>query len=529
MQDMGIISPSFEQFQTLAKTRRVIPVYTKILADSLTPIGLYRALVLRDGTAQAGTFLLESAAENAQWSRYSFIGAHSRATLTTSAGKVFWQGETPVGAPTDGDPVEAIQKTLKTLHTERFDHLPPLTSGLVGYLGWDVVRHWENLPHQPQDDIQLPEFALNLVSDMAIHDNTDGTVTLIANAINFNGTDDNVEQAYEDAVERVHCMLDKLSQPLERSTVSELHGTNNVEHALAQAQCSMTEKEFLNVVEQSRQNIIDGDVFQLVLSRRFTIENHAEPLDVYRMLRQSNPSAYMYLFNFEDTEGQPFHIVGSSPEALVTLKDGVVSTHPIAGSRPRGATREEDLKLSEELLADDKERSEHLMLVDLARNDLSRIAVPGSVAVEQFMEIERFSHIMHISSTVTAQKGEDYDAYDVLRATFPAGTLSGAPKPRAMQLIDQYEPQSRGMYGGVCGYFDFAGNMDMAIAIRTALLKGTHAYIQAGAGLVLDSDPSSEEQETCHKAAAPLRAVALAAGIKRLSTGTQQHPTELEN
>lgn len=523
MENLGIISPSLEEFRELAKGRRVIPVTVKILADALTPIGLYRTLAYRDGEAAPGTFLLESANEGAQWSRYSFIGAQSRATLTTKDGEVHWQGMTPSGAPTDGDPVEAIQKTLKMLHTEPLPGLPPLTSGLVGYIGWDVVRHWEHLPHRPADDVNLPEFALNLVSDMAIHDNTVGIVTLVANAVNFNGTDENVDGAYEDALGRLNAMLALLSEPLGKTTVSTLTDTEKVENQVKNDVVhTWDEQGFLDAIDKSKKNIIDGDVFQIVISRRFEVENKAKALDVYRILRQTNPSPYMYLFNFEDTEGVPFQIVGSSPEALVTLKDGKASTHPIAGSRPRGKTREEDVALAEELLADEKERSEHLMLIDLARNDLSRIAVPGSVAVTQFMEIERFSHIMHISSTVTADlKKEEFDAYDVLRVAFPAGTLSGAPKPRAMQLLDEYEPTARGVYGGVCGYFDFAGNMDMAIAIRTAVLKGGKGYIQAGAGIVMDSVPASEALETVNKSAAPLRAVMTASGLAELTVDSE--------
>ena len=313
-------------------------------------------------------------------------------------------------------------------------------------------------------------------------------------------------------------MLEKLATPIGTTTVSTLHGTVQVEEAISQnVKHRWAEQDFLDTIEKSKKNIIDGDVFQIVISRRFEVENRAKALDVYRILRASNPSPYMYLFNCEDTSGEPFQIVGSSPEALVTLKDDVATTHPIAGSRPRGATHEADMALAEELLADEKERSEHLMLVDLARNDISKIAVPGTVNVTQFMEIERFSHIMHISSTVTAQLREGKNAYDVLKATFPAGTLSGAPKPRAMQLLDDYEPVSRGIYGGVCGYFDFAGNMDMAIAIRTAVLKNNTAYVQAGAGIVMDSVPASEAAETVSKSAAPLRAVITAAGLEELN------------
>lgn len=517
MYDLGTVEPTLEEFRELAASRRVIPLRVKVLADALTPIGIYRALVGSEGAPAPGTFLLESANEHKQWSRYSFIGASSRSTLTTKDGKIVWQGLTPAGAPTEGDPVEAIRQTLDMLHTEPFGNLPPLTSGLVGYMGWDVVRHWEKLPGGPADDVNLPEFALNIVSDMAVHDNADGTVTLIANAINFNGTDENIDAAYADALSRVYAMMNKLAQPAPES-VSTLSGTDQVEGKVAQVKHTWAEQGFLDAIEKSKKNIIDGDVFQIVISRRFEAENKASALDVYRVLRQSNPSPYMYLFNFESPEdGQPFQIVGSSPEALVTLKNGTATTHPIAGSRPRGAHRDEDLALAEELLADQKERSEHLMLIDLARNDLSRIAVPGSVKVTQFMEIERFSHIMHISSEVQAQLAEGMNAYDVLRVAFPAGTLSGAPKPRAMQLLDEYEVSARGIYGGVCGYFDFAGNMDMAIAIRTAVLKGGRAYVQAGAGIVMDSVPASEAQETVNKAAAPLRAVLTASGLAPLS------------
>ena len=521
MQNLGIIEPTRAEFRELARDRRVIPVRVKVLADSHTPIGIYRTLVTRGGEPAPGTFLLESAGEGAQWSRYSFIGASSRATLTTDNGHIHWQGETPNGAPTTGDPVEAIRTTLDILHTPPLPGLPPLTSGLVGYLGWDVVRHWEKLPHRPTDDVNLPEFALNLVSDMAIHDNTDNTVTLVANAVNFNGTDDNVDQAYDDAVNRVQAMLNKLAHPIADNTVATLRGVENTEATLAtDVRHTWDEQGFLHAIDLAKKNIIDGDVFQIVISRRFEIEAQASAFDTYRVLRQANPSPYMYLYNFATADGEPFHIVGSSPEALVTLTNGTVTTHPIAGSRPRGATHAQDLALAEDLLADEKERSEHLMLIDLARNDISRIAIPGTVEVTQFMDIERFSHIMHISSTVTAQLRPGNTAYDVLKVAFPAGTLSGAPKPRAMQLLDEYEPTARGVYGGVCGYFDFAGNMDMAIAIRTAVLKNNTAYVQAGAGIVMDSDPASEAQETINKSAAPLRAVITANGLAPLATTT---------
>jgi anthranilate synthase component 1 len=517
------IRPTREAFGELAERHRVIPVSVTVVADALTPIGIYRALVARDGAAKPGTFLLESANEGATWSRYSFIGVDSPSTLTVRDGQAHWQGSVPEGAPTGGDPVEAIRQTLSMLHTEAFEDLPPLTSGLVGYLGWDTVRHWENLPHPPEDDLGLPEFALNLVADMAIHDHRDGTVTLVANAVNWDGSPERADRAYDDAVQRLQRMLDRLAEPIGTTTVSRFAGGAELEERLEHGVTERWERQqFLNRIVEGKHAIYDGDIFQVVISRRFEAECTAPPLDVYRVLRRTNPSPYMYLYTFADAEqpGESFSIVGSSPEALVTVQGDRAQTHPIAGSRPRGATRSQDVALAEELLADEKERSEHLMLVDLARNDLSKIAEPGTVEVSQFMEIERFSHIMHISSTVEARLREGAEAYDVLRATFPAGTLSGAPKPRAMQLLDEYEPHRRGVYGGVVGYFDFAGNMDMAIAIRTALLRGGRAYVQAGAGIVADSVPETEAAETVSKSAAPLRAVLLAESLKSLGEET---------
>ncbi|RKQ36490.1 anthranilate synthase component I [Kocuria tytonis] len=517
MQQLGTITPTLEEFREHAAGRRVVPVRTTVLADALTPVGLYRALVARDGAPRPGTFLLESAAEGGVWSRYSFVGAGSVATLTAKDGQAHWLGDAPAGAPTDGDPLEALRATMQLLHTEPFEGVPPLTSGMVGFVGWEAVRHWEKLPHPPEDDLRLPELAMNLVADMAVHDNRDGSVLLVANAVNVNGTDENVDAAYHDAVARLHSMVRRLATPLERTTVSVAepgHGEVDLESAVRQ---SWDRELFMSAIERGKQAIVDGDVFQVVVSRRFEAECHASSLDVYRTLRRINPSPYMYLYSFEDAGGRPYSIVGSSPEALVTVTGRQAVTHPIAGSRPRGATVDEDLALGQDLLADHKERAEHLMLVDLARNDLSKVAEPGSVDVSEFMQIERFSHVMHLCSTVVARMRADVSAYDVLAATFPAGTLSGAPKPRALQLLDGYEPLRRAVYGGVVGYMDFAGNMDMAIAIRTALLLEGTAYVQAGGGIVADSDPESEAQESLNKATAPLRAALLAQSLRELT------------
>jgi len=510
MQDLGIISPGLEEFRELAGHSRVIPVRLKVLADAETPIGLYRKLA----HGQPGTFLMESAAVGGAWSRYSFIGSRSRATLTTKDGSAHWLGEPPVGVPLDGNPVDAIRDTVAALRTERFDGLPPFTSGLVGFLGWETVRHWEKLTSPPEDDLQLPEMALNLVTDMAVHDNMDGTVLLIANAINFDNSTERVDDAWHDAVARVKALLEKISRPVEQP-VSVLE-TAALDFA-SSVQERWDETEYLAALDRGKEAIVDGEVFQVVISRRFEMECGADPLDVYRVLRNTNPSPYMYLFSFEDAAGREYTIVGSSPEALVTVTGDEVITHPIAGSRPRGKTVEADKALAEELLADEKERAEHLMLVDLSRNDLSKVCVAGSVDVTQFMEVERFSHIMHLVSTVVGELAPAAKAYDVLKATFPAGTLSGAPKPRALRLLDELEPHRRGIYGGVVGYLDFAGDMDMAIAIRSALLREGRAYVQAGGGIVADSVNPTEAQETVNKAAAPLRAVHTARSLHNIN------------
>ncbi|AMM32595.1 Anthranilate synthase subunit I [Sinomonas atrocyanea] len=510
MNDLGVISPTLEEFRAVAAHRRVVPVHLRVLADAETPISLYRKLA----AGRPGTFLLESASVGGSWSRYSFIGAASRATLTSRGGQAHWIGEPPVGVPTTGNPLEALRETVAALQTERFEGLPPLTSGMVGFVGWEAVRRWERLVSPPEDDLDLPELAMNLVTDLVAHDNVDGTLTIVANAINFDNSDERVDEAWHDAVARLRRMLAALAEPA-APALSILGPNGDYQDKVIH---QWAEQGYLDAIERGKRAIYDGEVFQVVISRRFELECDADPLDVYRVLRATNPSPYMYLLSLEDAEGREYSIVGSSPEALVTVTGEQVVTHPIAGSRPRGATVEADKALAEELLADEKERAEHLMLVDLARNDLSKVCRPGTVEVSEFMEVERFSHIMHLVSTVDGKLRPDASAYDVLAATFPAGTLSGAPKPRALRLLDEVEPVRRGVYGGVVGYFDFAGDLDMAIAIRTALLRGGRAYVQSGGGIVADSDPAAEAQESVNKAAAPLRAVHTASALRPAQT-----------
>ncbi|WP_030783974.1 anthranilate synthase component I [Streptomyces sp. NRRL S-920] len=483
-----------ETFRKLATDRRVIPVSRKLLADGDTPVGLYRKLAAE----RPGTFLLESAENGRTWSRYSFVGVRSAATLTVKGGEAHWLGTPPVGVPTAGDPLAALRATVGILHTPRdlAGQLPPFTGGMVGYLGYDIVRRLEKIGPGERDDLRLPELTMLLTSDLAVLDHWDGSVLLIANAINHNDLDTGVDEAYADAIARLDAMEADLSRPVAQPPAA-LPPSELPEYTALWGG-----EQYQDAVDDIKERIRDGEAFQVVPSQRFETPCTASALDVYRVLRATNPSPYMYLFRLDG-----FDVVGSSPEALVKVEDGRAMVHPIAGTRHRGATPQEDHALAEELLADPKERAEHLMLVDLGRNDLGRVCEPGSVEVVDFMSIEKYSHVMHIVSTVTGQVARGRTAFDVLTACFPAGTLSGAPKPRAMQIIDELEPSRRGLYGGCVGYLDFAGDSDTAIAIRTALLRDGTAYVQAGAGVVADSDPVAEDTECRNKAAAVLRAI----------------------
>jgi anthranilate synthase component 1 len=504
----GTTWPNLETFQILAKDRRVIPVVRRLMADAETPVGLYRKLA-QDAP---GTFLLESAEHGGVWSRYSIVGAASRATLTERDGRAHWVGQPPVGVPTDGNPLEALRDTVAALATEPIEGLPPLTGGMVGAITYDAVRRWEKVPATLPDELGLPEISMMLATDLAVLDHSDGSVLLVANAVNYNATDERVEDAWADAVAR----LDAMTSDLAADAPSTVATVDRVAFATARAEVrsNLTQAAFEDMVEQAKEDIRAGEVFQVVLSQRFSTPCPADALDVYRALRSSNPSPYMYLLRLPAADGTTYDVVGSSPEALVKVTGRRAITHPIAGSRPRGKTPEDDQRLAEDLLADPKERAEHVMLVDLGRNDLQRVCAAGTVDVVEFMNVRRYSHVTHLESTVVGDIRPDQSAYDVLVATFPAGTLSGAPKPRALSLIEHYEPSRRGVYGGVVGYLDFHGDLDMAIAIRTAVIKEGTAHVQAGAGIVADSVPTSEFEETVNKAAAALRAVATAAALR---------------
>ncbi|WP_246043317.1 anthranilate synthase component I [Tessaracoccus massiliensis] len=494
-----IVSPSLDEFVELARHRRVISVHAKLLADDLTPVALYQALC----GDREGTFLFESA-EAGVWSRYSFVGVRSAATLTERDGQATWVGRELVGIPADGDPLAVLRETLRELATPPTPGLPPFHAGMVGYLGYDVVRRLEKLPETTVDELQLPELVMMLSSEVAVLDHHRGELWLVANAINYDGTDEGAERAYREAVAAVEAMAEQLRQPRTPLVVQE--GEPDAPTIRRQR----TSEEFCRMVEDVKEEIRAGEAFQIVVSQRFDIDISADAFDVYRALRLTNPSPYMYLLRLPG-----FAVVGSSPEALVTVTDGLATTRPIAGSRPRGKTPEEDRLMAEELLADPKEKAEHLMLVDLGRNDLGRICEPGSVTVHEFMNVRRYSHIMHLEAAVSGRIDEEHTALDATLSCFPAGTLSGAPKVRAMEIIDRLEVSRRGLYGGVVGYFDFAGNSDVAIAIRTAVLADGVAHVQAGAGIVADSVPETEDAECQHKARAVIAAIGRAEAMGR--------------
>ncbi len=493
----GIDSPDRAAFTKLAAEHPVVPVTRRLLADAETPIGVYRKLA-----GGPRTFLLESAEHGRSWSRYSFIGVSSAAVLTSQDGQACWLGTPPHGVPTAGNPLDVLRATAERLRAPRLPDTPPLLGGLVGYLSYDVVRRLERLPDLSADELHLPELALLLATDLAVLDHADGSVLLVANVLTGDEQQD-PDAGYDDAVARLDAMAARLAQPA-APTVATLDP--DVQPSFA----SRTPPGgFETAVHRAKEEIHAGEAFQVVISQRFEMATEADPLDVYRVLRASNPSPYMYLLRLDDHD-----VVGSSPEALVKVTGDRALLHPIAGTRWRGETPEQDAALAAELLADPKERSEHVMLVDLGRNDLGRVCVAGSVDVVEFMAVERYSHVMHIVSTVIGQVAPDHSAFDVLAACFPAGTLSGAPKPRAMEIIEELEPARRGLYGGTVGYLDFAGDLDMAIAIRTAVMRDGTAYVQAGGGIVADSDPAAEDQESRNKAAAVLRAIATAASLR---------------
>jgi len=491
-----VIRPSREEFHELARAHTVVPVWRELLADLVTPVAAF-ARVCRDEPG----FLLESVEHGERWSRWSFVGRRAAATLVSRAGRVeVTDGRLPDGIPTDQGILAAVEALLDVYRSPSLADLPPLHGGLVGYLGYDVVREVERLPDVPRDDLDLPDAVLSIIGELAAFDHWRQRVMLISNAYVFGEpTDAELDALYDEAVARVDQLAADGASPLDEPLVD----PPDPGDPLPEVRSTMGTAAYCAAVEAAKEHVFAGDVFQVVLAQRFDFDLDADPFDLYRVLRQINPSPYMYLVRHPEVT-----LVGSSPEPMVQLLDGRVISRPIAGTRYRGATEEEDRRLGAELREHPKEIAEHIMQVDLSRNDVGRVVTFGTEQVEEMMTLERYSHVMHLTSQVAGDLAEGRTPIDVLRATLPAGTVSGAPKVRAMEIIDDLEPTKRGPYAGVVGYLDFSGNIDTAIAIRTMVcLPDGRASVQAGAGVVADSVPQNEDLECRNKARALLAAV----------------------
>ncbi len=508
LHEPSLHAPSMEEFRELARQYRVVPIWRELLADLTTPVAAF-ARVVGDGNG----FLLESVEHAERWGRWSFIGRNPIATLVSRGSDVEVTGQLGVKVPQDRGMLAALEVLLNHYQAPPLEGLPPLHGGLIGYLGYDVVREIEDLPNTPLDDTGHPDAALSLIGELAVYDHWRQRVTLICNVLIPPNIDDRlIDRLYIEAVLRIETLAADgakgLNEPLmpPPDVASRSISTDNVADTedtdLPETTSTMGLESYSQAVEAVREYIFAGDAFQVVLSQRFDFDLDAEAFDVYRVLRQINPSPYMYFLRHGELE-----IVGSSPEPMVKLIDGKVISRPIAGTRRRGRSDTEDRFLAAELKEHPKEVAEHVMLVDLARNDIGRVIEFGTLKLDENMTIERYSHVMHLTSQVSGTLAGSASPIDVLRATLPAGTVSGAPKVRAMEIIDELEPTKRGAYAGVVGYIDFSGNIDTAITIRTMLVRNGRASVQAGAGIVADSVPEHEHAECVNKARALLAAV----------------------
>jgi anthranilate synthase component 1 len=491
--------PDLEEFRSLARSGRAVPLVREVLADLDTALAIF--LKVDDGRH---SFLFESNEGGEHWGRYSFIGIGARAIFRAHAGSVeIRRGETVHGytLATDHsqDPLDLLRVLLAELAPAPLPGLPRFSGGAVGYVSYDWVRYVERLPETNPDPLGLPDCWFVFPETVLVHDRKLQRLTIIHDLEVRDG--ESVEGAYARGLRT----LDEVERQLAKRTPRQPDAA--AEPSPLAPVSNVTRERFVEMVKRCQTYIHAGDIFQVVPSQRFTLPQRCEPFQIYRQLRLLNPSPYLFFMRCGD------HVVlGSSPEIHVRLTDGLIELRPLAGTAPRGATPEEDKEIEARLLSDPKELAEHVMLVDLGRNDVGRVAEIGSVVVDEFEVIERYSHVMHIVSNVRGQLRPDKDAVDLLRATFPAGTVSGAPKVRAMEVIEEVEPERRGLYAGCVGYFDYHGNMDTCIALRTLLVKDGKLYVQAGGGVVADSDPEKEFQETLHKAGALLRAIALAGG-----------------
>ncbi len=491
-----MLRTSSEQFETLAQQGNHIPVVREILADLDTPLSLFRKI--DDGRT---AFLLESVQGGEKWARYSFLGVGSRATFRATGSQVEWveNGTVEHTDTQGGDPLEILRDRLRAFEAVKPTDfpLPRFIGGAVGMIGYDWVRFVEDIPDANPDKVGLPDAFFTLPEYVLVYDNVRHTVLIVVHTHLQEGAD--ARTAFRETEARIESMIDQIRKPLEAEP------KQPAIHAPMEVDRSMTEPQFHEIVKRAKEYIEAGDIFQVVLAQQFQLPLQVDPFSIYRHLRMINPSPYMFFIRMDDAV-----MVGSSPEILVRLEEDRIDVRPIAGTRWRGDTPEEDKRLGEELLADPKERAEHLMLVDLGRNDAGRVSEVGTVEVDEYAIVERYSHVMHIVSNVHGKLKKGLDWLDVLRATFPAGTLSGAPKVRAMEIIDELETVRRGFFGGCAGYLDYSGNMDMAITIRTMVAKDGKITLQAGAGVVADSEPEYEFEETVNKARAVLTAIDLA-------------------
>jgi anthranilate synthase component 1 len=495
-----LIEPSRDAFRALAREYTVVPVWHEVLADLETPLSAFVKLVgNREG------FLLESVEHGERWGRFSFLGRDPARTFVTRGRHVEWLDDSPPpeGVPTDEGTLAAVAALLERYRAPTLPQLPPFHGGIVGWMGYDTVREIERLPNVPRDDLHLPDAVCSLAGHVAAFDHFRQRLFLIENVYPpADAAPAALDTLYDAAVARLDAAIGELGRPIAYAPAlpppDELTELPDVTR-------NMSFDAWAAAVEAAKEHILEGDIFQVVLSQRFDLVDAVDPFSVYRVLRLVNPSPYMYFLQHPEAS-----IVGSSPEALVELRDGRVTSRPIAGTRRRGRSPEHDRRLEAELVEHPKERAEHVMLVDLARNDVGRVVKFGTERVEELMTLERYSHVMHMTSQVGGDLLDGKGPIDVLRATFPAGTVSGAPKVRAMEIIDELEPTKRGPYAGVVGYVDFSGNLDTAIAIRTMIWRDGRATLQAGAGIVADSVPEDEDLECRNKAQALLTAAAAA-------------------
>ncbi len=510
--------PDKAEFIKRAARGNLIPVWRELLADQDTPVSAYERVraALRAADPRAHTFLLESVEGGEHIARYSFLGGHPRVTFRATGRTVeFTHADGHRETMKDVDPLDVLREHMTRYRPVPDPALPRFLGGAVGYIGYDAVAQFERVPLAANRDLDWPDMIFDITDTILVFDRVKHTIKVVANAL----VEGDPAKAYDDAVARIEELCAHLSAPAPHYLI-DLH--DRLEPV--QSASNMTPEEFERAVLKAKEYIRAGDIIQAVLSQRFSVEDPGDPLDVYRALRSVNPSPYMYCLDFGGRS-----VVGSSPEIHVRCEDGVAEVRPIAGTRPRSENADEDRRLAEELLADPKERAEHIMLVDLARNDLGRVCRFGSVKVPELMVVERYSHVMHIVSDVVGEVSPEHDMYDVMKATFPAGTVSGAPKIRAMEIIAELEKAQRGPYAGAVGYFSFNGNLDSCITIRTVLMDGKQAHVQAGAGIVADSDPRKEYEETQNKARGMLKALALSKRYASLRSSFGIRKSEIGN